>query len=42
MSYDINLVNSDEKEIYGDNYTYNVASMFRIIWKISKRLFTIT
>ena len=29
MSYDINLVNCDEKEVYDDNYTYNVASMFR-------------
>jgi len=29
MSYDINLVNSNEEEIYDDNYTYNVASMFR-------------
>jgi len=29
MSYDINLVNCDEEEIYDDNYTYNVASMFR-------------
>ena len=29
MSYDINLVNCDEEEVYDDNYTYNVASMFR-------------
>jgi len=29
MSYDINLVNNYEEEIYDHNYTYNVASMFR-------------